>query len=214
MSVLATDTFNDVATTLLTAHTADTGQTWSLGSGQTNLSITGSNSVNLATSGVVGRNVLNVNPANADYSIEADINFNGATAQGQGLMVRTSAASEDGYLLFNDIVTTPGSTIWQLYWASAGAYTQIGTYTGAAASSIHAKLTAVGTTITVTIASVDRIVVTDANISAIGNPGLRCTTSNVDTLRSISNLTVSTATAATALPALFHRYQSFPRRRR
>ena len=190
--VLARDTFATGSDgSLSTSHTADTGQSWVVASGQVDLTFSGTGQFVYAGGAAECRDVLVVTPPSPDYSIEADIGFTDATPSSQGISVRALSTEETGYLLTNDVSGDPGNVIWQLYVGVAGSYTQLGTYTTARPSSAHAKLKAVGTSITATIDGTDRIAVVDGTITAAGDPALRCTSAGIDAGRNISNLTVT-----------------------
>jgi hypothetical protein len=217
---LAHDTFSGTADTALDTHTADTGQSWITGVAGFSAALTGSGGVYAnPASAVQNHNILVVTPPSADYSVEADITFSGSNAQDLGLWVRALSTADTGYRLVTDIINTPGSTEWQLYSGIAGSYTQIGIYVGTGPPGpFHAKLSAVGTTITVNIDGTDRIIVTDSNVSAAGNPGIQCVMAGgaADAGSNISNLTVTDLSGGggggPVSPFVFRSFRTSPRR--
>jgi hypothetical protein len=129
VSATMTDTFTGTNGTLLSAHTADTGQTWSQTFGSvwtSTLILTGSNAITDGT-GAIGVYASNFTPTTPNYTVSAPVALS-ATGAGWGMMLARIQSPSAGNLNAYGCLFAQGTGL-QLY-KLAGAsptLTQIGT---------------------------------------------------------------------------------------
>lgn len=130
-------------------------------------------------------------PANADYSVQADLS-GVSTYSSNGVAGRMDTASNSQYWACYN------AGIWALYKRVSSTDTQLGTYTGDAlsggAKTILLRMS--GSTISVEINGVQRISVTDTSITAKGKAGLFAYFSDPQNSRLLDNWSANDATAA------------------
>lgn len=199
----ANDNFTDTDTTDLSAHTADSGATWTKRGG--NAITINSNRISAAGSGESNGYYSSATPANADYEVEAIFHSDNSGGVTPAICLRMATGAATQYML------RYGGGTWQLYEVSAGAETSIGSYTGDSLTNGNPRtvvLKAAGTTISVTIDTVERISVTDSTISAAGRPGVAEYYADVNTVRYLD--TWSAADAASTIFADMWFTQVYP----
>src|SRR5574343_575856 len=167
MAVVANDSFTDANGTALTAHTSDSGHSWSLGSGGSGTNTIQSNAV--ASNGSSrGWYRSGWAPSSADYDVSLTVTGTGGSYHG-GPAARMSASDRTYYAVNWENVQ------WRLIKWVGGTYTSLASsYSGDSpvGASVVVKLSVSGSTIKVFIAGVERYSVTDASITAAGSAGL------------------------------------------
>src|SRR5574343_356292 len=167
MAVVANDSFTDANGTALTAHTSDSGHSWSLGSGGSGTNTIQSNAV--ASNGSSrGWYRSGGSPSSADYDVSLTVTGTGGSYHG-GPAARMSASDRTYYAVNWENVQ------WRLIKWVGGTYTSLASsYFGDSpvGASVVVKLSVSGSTIKVFIAGVERYSVTDASITAAGSAGL------------------------------------------
>jgi hypothetical protein len=163
------DTFTDTDATLLTAHTGETGATWTMHpAGSSSSPVINSNKVN---DSAISNNIpyASGTPAGVEYSIDAIVVW-ATGASCTGVCGRMDTVANTFYMIRNT-----NSTTWELFKRVAGTFTSLGTATTSSVS---------GTTQTLTLEITDatkRMLVggsqvissTDNVITAAGRVGLR-----------------------------------------
>jgi len=165
----ANDTFTDTDTTLLTAHTMDSGHTWSLHpTGTTSCSIQ-SNQMRSSSTGIM---VCSITPASADYTIQMDLTATPTGTVSAALLARMDSTVATWYQMFYH--TT--DALWYIRRYSSGSYITLGSYSGLSpvGATRTIKLDVAGNQIT---GYVDGAIhlgpYTNSDISAAGSAGLK-----------------------------------------
>ena len=169
MAVTYTDTFTAANGTLLSAHTADTGQTYTSAA---TLEVQSNTLESTATSTTIA-NVVETQVYTTDYAIEFDLTVQtGATAK-HGMAACMIGTSEFYWIRFDPTINEI-----QLYRTLIGNLTlkigqwDYGSWTGPV--SINIKLTIGATTLKVAVDGVeDRISITNTEITRTGDIGFR-----------------------------------------
>ena len=201
------DNFTDTDTTDLSAHTADSGATWTKRGGSA-LTIN-SNSLAAAASGESDGYYSSATPATADYEVQASFHSDNSSGVTPAIALRMATGAATGY-----IVRYGGGT-WQLYSVDAGAESGIGSYTGDSLTNGNPRtvvLKAAGSTISVTIDDVERIAVSDSTVTDVGRPGVAEYYADVNPARYVDTWSASDAAASTSIDQWFA--QAFPMRDR
>lgn len=183
----AADLFTDTDGTLLDAHTATDGGTWTkrAGSGATTLTIN-NNRVNSTSNASNAYYYHSGTPAAADYSVQGDVTMSAGTVVSPFVAGRMVTGTTTNYQLGRI------SGGWRIDKVSAGTRTTIGTFSDAATpSAVTMILRMTGTTIVGNIAGVDQISVTDAAIAGAGKAGCVCQSSDSGTTRFLDNFSAS-----------------------
>lgn len=114
-----------------------------------------------------GTIILRAAGAMASSDHYAQVTIAATTAASHGVWCRGNSNISQGYLWRND-----GSN-WTLFSVVGGSFSSIGTYAAAAAPGDVAKIQAVGSTITAYVNGVQRVSVTDTNVTTGTSVGLR-----------------------------------------
>ncbi len=167
------DSFTEaVADTVLTSHIPEVGGAWVRhGAGGASLmrSMTAGRFYSTGTTSVF---VNSAAPSSANYYVEAVLNaVTALTGDVAGIAGRMDPAINTMYLARY----TKNSTQWQLLKLVAGAATTLGTFTEAVTigADMVLRLEMNGANIRLLVNAVEKIAVTDADISAAGRAGLR-----------------------------------------
>jgi hypothetical protein len=150
-----TDDFNRANSTDLGVSWVEVSGDWSIVSSQLSPGAAGGTII-LRAAGAMATN---------DHSAQATIAA--TTAASQGVWCRGNANITSGYLWRNN-----GSS-WDLFSVVGGSFTVIGTYAAAAAPGDVAKVQAVGSTIKGFVNGVQRVSVTDTNVTTGTSVGIR-----------------------------------------
>ena len=171
MAIIVNDTFTGTSGTLLSAHTTDNGKSWiNPGAATDTIKLDGSGRA-YATGSATQFYYANVVPASADYSVEADFVFLSATSGYPGICLRCSS---DGSNRYYAIYNPAGSIQFYPFTAGVqGAALASFSFTATAGATNHLKLTAVGSTFTVTLDGTTVITTTSTAITAAGFPGIQ-----------------------------------------
>lgn len=169
-STFANDTFTGSDGTLLTAHTSDSGHSWTLGTGSTG---NGALSLNQLKDNAGNGPVLysSAVPASADYDVEAQVT---GTSDVCGPAGRISTSANTLYF----VIWVNGSSQWRLRKRVAGVESTVtsGTFSGADPDGVTrtVKLYMRGTTLRVYFdgSGTPSIDTTDSAISDAGRPGV------------------------------------------
>jgi uncharacterized repeat protein (TIGR01451 family) len=175
------DEFTDTTGTLLSSHTGAVGATWVSAAGQARTAvITNANRLRKETGNGAAQYYTSTVPASANYVVSADVYVASLLAtDATGVIGRmdTSGTSDTFYVARYMVDTAR----WELNKVVGGVITLIGTGTGTgyysqtltAGSSYRVSLQMNGTTISLLVDGVSRIVATDSAISAVGRGGVR-----------------------------------------
>lgn len=175
MAVLITDTMTDTNGVTLQSHTPESGGSYTKYPGYTADGLIFSNRLRGTDSASYDQYTHSATPPTADYDVQADFYVvTNLTSDGSGILGRADAtvsAGNDTYY-YAQYINSSGQ--WSLDKAVAGVFTNLGTYTQALSTSTAyaLKLEMRGTTIKLYVDSVERISVTDSDISAAGKAGL------------------------------------------
>lgn len=174
MATFVNDTFTDTSATDLTAHTGETGATWTEHTTYTSGQVVISNANRIRNN----QNQLCVlyasgAPINADYYVQASLvvkNVGGESNAGVAGRIDTAANTMYGVRYS----MTSGTPQWILFKIVAGVVTSLGTFneTLADESSTVLKLEMIGSSIKLFLGGVERIAATDSAISAAGKAGV------------------------------------------
>lgn len=160
------DTFTAADGTNLSAHTGETGATWTA---NTSNAVVASGRVR-PTATLFNSLTASGTPASADYDVEADVYYAGAAAGGGAAGVTGRASGKTYYMARYD------TTGWQLYYVSnESTFTQIGsTFTQAltVGQSYRLKLEMRGTAIKLYVDGVERCSGTNGTLTAAGKAGV------------------------------------------
>lgn len=173
MAVFVNDTMTGTAGTVLSAHTGETGASWTLhssyGTGQavlTDANRVRSNNLNQALYYASGT------PASADYDVEVDMRiFSLIAATQDGPCGRINTSLNTMYYFRY----RPDPTVWEIGKLVGGTSTILGSYTHVptVGNTYHVKLEMRGTTLKGYIDGVLQITATDSAITAAGRAGIR-----------------------------------------
>lgn len=103
--------------------------------------------------------------ATSDHS--AQVTIAATTAASHGVWCRGNSNLSSGYLWRND------GTSWNLFSVVGGSFTNLGSYTAAAAPGDIAKIQAVGSTIKAYVNGIERVSVTDTGVATGTSVGIR-----------------------------------------
>jgi hypothetical protein len=192
-AAFASDTFTDTAGTELSAHPADTGQTWvehpSYASGS--LVITDANRLRCGAG--VGGYYLDAAPATAEYDVTADFVVISSTGIFAGQTARMDTAANTFYhVRFNSTIGC-----WELFKFVAGANTSLGqgpafTYTVGETYTVTLQIRDAAKKIIVD--GVEQVSSADNSITAAGRAGIRWSSGNSNTTGThLDNFTVTDA---------------------
>ena len=154
------DDFNRANNTDLGANWVEVSGDWSIVSNQ------------LSPGAAGGTIILRAAGAMASNDNYAQVTIAATTAASHGVWCRGNSNISQGYLWRND-----GSS-WNLFSVVGGSFTSIGSYAAAAAPGDVAKVQAVGSTITAYVNGVQRVSVTDTNVTTGTSVGLRSESTN------------------------------------
>lgn len=166
------DTFTAVDGTLLTAHTSDSGASWSLQTGYAPASgnvITAGSMWAPSSTGVYKTSAI---PPTADYGVRAIMIFLTTINDNIGVIGRADPAANTFYFFRLD----KASGVYQLFKTLGGVSTQLGSDVadgGTFAGLKSIELRMVGTTISGWVNNVKVIEVTDSSITLAGRAGVR-----------------------------------------
>jgi hypothetical protein len=221
MGVFLNDTFTEAgADVLLTAHTGETGATWTLFGASSAPSVDATNDrVILTTAAVSSLAYASGAPAAADYEVQGVLDF-GSTIDGLYVIagrINTAAADFTYYGVGYSAIDLGGGAGWVMLKEINGAVTQLGaTYSGETptnGSSHTVKLSMVGTAIKGYVNGVERFSVTDSSLASAGRAGLRLYTgSGISTTAGgrLTSISADDGLAASGslllLPGLHRRY--------
>lgn len=149
------DDFNRADSTSLGAGWAEVSGDWSISSNQ------------LSPGAAGGTIILRAATTMASSDHYAQFTIAATTSASQGVWCRGNTNITSGYLWRND------GTNWNLFSVIGGSFTSLGSYTAAAAPGDVAKVQAVGTSIKGFINGVQRVAVTDTNVSTGTSVGVR-----------------------------------------
>lgn len=149
------DDFNRADSTDLGANWVEVSGDWSIVSNQ------------LSPGAAGGTIILRASTAMASNDNFAQITITATTTASQGVWCRGNSNISQGYLWRNN-----GST-WDLFSVVGGSFTNIGTYSAAAAPGDVAKVQAVGSTITGYVNGVSRVSVTNTAVTTGTAVGVR-----------------------------------------
>lgn len=175
-----TDDFNRANTSDLGAGWVEVSGDWSIVSNELSPGAAGGTII-LRAAGAMD---------SSDHSAQATIAA--TTAVSHGVWCRGNLTISNGYLWRND------GTSWDLFSVIGGSFTNIGTYTAAAAPGDVAKVQAVGSTIKGFVNGVERVSVTDTGVTTGTSVGIRSESSG--SIR-FDDFTAADVTAGAALGA-------------
>jgi hypothetical protein len=206
LQVVATfvnDTFTGAINTALTAHTGETGATWTkhASSGAGTVILTDVNRARVGTTGGTILYYASGTPAGADYSVAAPVFAASNTTRAIGVTGRVDTAANTYYGAFYDGTNTR----WELRSVVAGVVTTLGTSAQAltVSSTYTATLQMVGTAITLLVDGSSVVSVTDSSIAAAGSVGVLGSTASTNTTGyHLDSLTATDAVAATTTRSL------------
>ncbi|MFE6126792.1 hypothetical protein ACFQ6Q_00745 [Streptomyces sp. NPDC056437] len=158
-----TDDFNRADSSILGANWVEVSGDWSIVSSR------------LSSGSAGGTIILRAAGAMATNDHYAQVTIATTAAASHGVWCRGNANISQGYLWRND------GTSWNLFSVVGGSFTSIGSFAGAAVNGDVAKVQAVGSTIKGFVNGVQRVSVTDTNVTTGTSVGLRA--ESVSTLR-------------------------------
>jgi|GEM_PF-4909597 len=186
----ASDTFTDTDGVHLQNHTPNIGGSWTLSRGSTNLDIN-TNHIYATASAGIAYYTISASPASADADVQADFYCVG----GQTMPLIVGRASTSATTAYG--VRVNSGTTWNLYRWLAGAISTIGTYSGDSCTTTRTvKLQMRGTAIKVYIGGVERISVTNSDVTAAGKAGVGTYYSYVGTSYWLDNFSATDAPPA------------------
>jgi hypothetical protein len=190
MAITAQDNFTGTGGSALAGRTATTGGNWvQEGGGTIVLDVTTGTYARMGTGNYAVYSLAGTQ-AVADYEVQATFKVPGA-AFGDTYAIYARAASANS---FYAAVSNNGT--WRLALVNAatgsGGWTSLGTYVAAIANGDVGKLVVQGTTITFFLNTVQRIQVTDANLSSAGKAGLYLNAVGDDTGVGFDDFSVNT----------------------
>lgn len=172
-TVVVNDTFTGADATAITAHTPDTGTSWGVTQNNTTTATIQGNQLQPGSGAGQSSAIAAPAPSSADHSAAVDVVVKSTAGRGGGPIIRATDPPTETYYWAR---WNLGSAAWQLFKVVAGTATQLGSNaadTPSAAQVKRAKLTAVGSTITLYVDGVQTIQVTDTAITANGKCGFR-----------------------------------------
>lgn len=182
MAKFVQDTFTDTNGTLLQNHTGEIGATWAKYPGFTDDSEIQSNRLKAVSDQANTRYYASGIPSIADVVAQVDVitanDPGGVDSDFAGLLLRAdpnvAAGSDQYYVTFANMTTILAGNVWTMSKLVGGSYTELGTYiSGLSATTTYVlNLKCVGTAISSWIDGVERISVTDSDITAAGRAGL------------------------------------------
>jgi hypothetical protein len=203
VATFVNDTFTGAINTALTAHTGETGATWTkhASSGAGTVILTDVNRARVGTTGGTILYYASGTPAGADYSVAAPVFAASNTTRAIGVTGRVDTAANTYYGAFYDGTNTR----WELRSVVAGVVTTLGTSAQAltVGSTYTATLQMVGTAITLLVDGSSVVSVTDSSIAAAGSVGVLGSTASTNTTGyHLDSLTATDAVAATTTRSL------------
>lgn len=208
MTVFAQDSFTDTNATELSAHTGETGATWTKHPNY----VSGFGSAEIQTNRLANSDAVTYvyyasgTPADADYDVEADLYHanSDSNALRAGPMGRVDTTDTDLYHVRWTELDGATNYPLQLYKWVGGSATKLGETVTTALSvgnSRTLKLEMRGTAIKAYEAGVEKISVTDASITAAGKAGVRAYVSSSDQSYQLDNFVATdTASAVSVTP--------------
>lgn len=178
-----TDDFNRANSTDLGANWVEVSGDWSIVSNQ------------LSPGAAGGTIVLRAAGAMSTNDNSAQVTIAATTAASQGVWCRGNPNITSGYLWRND------GTSWDLFQVVGGSFTNIGTFSGAAAPGDIAKVQAVGSTIKGLVNGVERVSVTDTAVASGTSVGIRSESSGSIRYDDFTGADVSSTVTGTASAA-------------
>jgi hypothetical protein len=195
------DNFTDSDATALQDHTASGGGTYTKIGSNSDLQIN-SNSLNAAVTNGWSPYYHSTAPDSANHEISADFSAGSEYQTTPFIAGRVSTNGENCYWMeFSD-------RNWVLFKRVGGSGTQLGSYNGDYVTTVRrGTLRIEGTTISVLVDDVERISVSDSDISAAGRFGVGCYYANTGS--TIDNLAAQdiSAPAATPIPVFMNQYR-------
>jgi len=186
----ASDTFTDTDGVHLEAHVPEVGTSWAHARGTTDLDIN-TNHIYSTVSAGIAYYVVNDAPATADYDPQADFYCVGNNVT----PIIVGRASSDATTAYG--VRFSGANTWTLYSWVAGSVSTLGTYAGDNCTTTQTvKLEMRGTAIKVFIGGVERISVTNSDVTAAGKAGVGTYYSYVNTGYWLDNFSATDAPPA------------------
>ena len=166
MANFVSDTFTDTAAVLLTAHTGETGATWTKHPNWTggNGVISNANRVR-ANDGSVAIMYASGVPSSADYEVRCDMNVQSVTSGNTGIMGRINTSSNSWiWIGYN-------GTAWA-YRRDAGGAVTTAAQTLTVGQTYALKLSMIGTAVKFYVDGIEKISVTESTVTAAGRAGL------------------------------------------
>ena len=176
--IFTSDTFTDIAGTLLENHTGETGATWTKNPAFTSGSAAITAADRLRGNGTNGLYYESGVPSAADYDVEADL-YVASNINLAGLLGRLSTSAATYYLF--DYEQSNGQ--FHLYTVSAGSTLNQTDFTMSLTigQTYHLRLSLRGSLITCYVNGSPIISITDANITAAGRAGVYFYAADTDT---------------------------------
>lgn len=187
MTLLANDTFSDTHPKNLTAHTSDSGHTWSNAPGNANTLIIDAYGLatgvaTAANNGSTGEALISCVPGTADYTVSVDVVVDGGnTADFPGVILRGSNSVDTCYRAYLNNLAGAGKAQVNVDKIIAGSFTAIGNTAGNIVihngDTCRITLDVSGTTLTATLLNVTTTATenanfTDSSIASIGHAGI------------------------------------------
>jgi hypothetical protein len=177
MAIFVSDLFNETTNKALESHVGEIGATWTFHTSYSTsyLQVNAANDNLENNSGVSTGSVLyyaSGSPPSAEYGVEVDLSRVSANGLNlfPGISGRIDTAADTHYMARY----SHSAGDWQLYKASSGSYTLLGSYTQSLSDTTYAqKLEILDATKKVYIDSVERISSSDNSITAAGKAGVR-----------------------------------------
>jgi hypothetical protein len=175
------DTFTDSDGITLASHTPESGS-WTLRNGSSTITIN-SNHITASVNGGATYYYNDTPPTSADYTVSCNYYMSSASQAGLYISIRNTSSGDNCYFAqFN-------GGDWVLRKVVSGSVTQLGSYTGLDPTTMRSlSLSAVGSTITVSVDDTDVIVVTDTDIASAGYAGVVSYYCDVNSNNWIDNL--------------------------
>lgn len=174
MATFVSDTFTDVAGTLLQNHTGETGATWTKHATQTPADgmISDANRLRSTDGASFGYYYASGVPANAEYDVESLLRYLSDTNSTNGVAGRIATGASTAYFArYNQSGTTAR---WELYKQVSGTFTLLGSYNQTLSAGVDyaLKLESRAAAKKVYIDGVERISSADDVITAAGKAGV------------------------------------------
>lgn len=164
------DTFTDTNGINLTAHTGESGATWTAATISTGTAAISGNRAH-ADAGLFNIYFTSGAQGSADYSVFARIHvFSLQAGSSAGSVGRWTDASQDGYILLYDV----DGAQWTIFSSVSGSFGALGSFSQVltVGNDYDIELRMVGTSIKAIVNGVERISVTNSAVSAAGKLGM------------------------------------------